>query len=103
MRAYAQHKLLSLSHADRVFHGLRSVSSLDFLKSGVPGVQHVDVASGRERELRERPQVVLSGKNAFFCTYSLFFFSSPVFCTIFRKYDSSRTRRQICQNARNGE
>lgn len=31
------------------------------MRSGVLGVQHVDVASGRARELRERPQVVLPG------------------------------------------
>lgn len=35
------------------------------MPSGVLGIQHVDVASGRARELRERPQVVLSGIGPF--------------------------------------
>lgn len=29
--------------------------------SGVPGVQHVDLALGRERELRQRAEVLLPG------------------------------------------
>lgn len=71
------------------------------MRSGVLGVQHVDVASGREGELRERPQVVLPG-NGHLRVHIL---SSPFFAHVFRflvvrTCCSSLTRRLIFQKAK---
>lgn len=61
-----------LAHTDHVSNGVRVSSRHDVMKSGVPGVQHVDVASGREGELCERPQVVLPGSCHFGVLYIFF-------------------------------